>query len=168
MDSGFFRSHGFDNEFDSNAFENTELNNMDPIREAELFEEFEQDYRSGGYDPGPEPGRTAYHSAYRPTDSGYHDPGPRPDAIDSGYREPVEYDGRPRHGRSRDRHQPTEGGARLPKFARKPARPSRPKPAQRPKSGQAGSPFGELTGYVVPIMVAVVIVMVLVVLLLNR
>ncbi len=156
MDSGFFTSHGFDNEFDGNAFENTALNNMDPIREAQLFEEFEQDYRSGdGYDPGP--------------DSGYHGP-----ATDSGYRpEAPERGGKPRHGKPRERHLPPEGGARIPMFNRRNKPPASP-PAQRPPARRSGpapanqSPLGELTGYVVPITVAVVVVMVLVVLLLNR
>jgi hypothetical protein len=85
-DSGFFTNDGFEAELDAVAFENTALNNMDPIREAQLFEQFEQDYRSGGYDPGtnvdaeetrerfgPDPRDI---SGYRPlakrTDSGYH------------------------------------------------------------------------------------------------
>ena len=106
MDSGFFASHGFDNEFDRNAFENTALNNMDPVREAKLFEEFEQDYRSGGYDPGPAPERygrdrpaagptngptngTAYPAANGyPADPGYREPtgsGYPPPSAEPGY-----------------------------------------------------------------------------------
>ena len=85
-DSGFFTNDGFEAELDAVAFENTALNNMDPIREAQLFEQFEQDYRSGGYDPGTNVGveetRERFGpdprdiSGYRPlakrTDSGYH------------------------------------------------------------------------------------------------
>lgn len=164
-DSGFFTSDGFDEELDDrlddSAFENTALNNLDPVREAELFEEFEQDYRSGGYDPGPERGRTVYHSAYRPAaDTGYQEPAGRPED----YREDRPADDRPRHGRSRDRHQAPEGPARIPLFARK----TKPAPGQRPKAPAGQSPFGELTIYVLPMLAAVVIVMVLVVLLLNR
>jgi hypothetical protein len=148
MDSGFFISHGFDEELDPGAFENTALNNLDPIREAELFEEFEQDYRSGGYDPGPERGRASYRPAYRPTDSGYHD------AADSGYRsnedQPDDYraDHRPRHGKPRDRRHGSEGGPRIPLFARrtnstpkatpKSASKSASKSAQRPRRPSGG------------------------------
>lgn len=174
MDSGFFTSHGFDNEFDANAFENTALNNMDPIREAQLFEEFEQDFRSGGYDPGPELDRPGPdprdRTGYRPADSGHR-------ATDSGYREAPERgerNGKPRHGKPREKHQPPEAGAAAPMFDRRDRPPTQRPPMQRPavrRSGSASanqSPFGELTGYVVPILVAVVVVMVLVVLLLNR
>ena len=135
MDSGFFTRDGFEAELDAVAFENTALNNMDPIREAQLFEQFEQDYRSGGYDPGPDPRDI------------------------SGYREPPS--DRPRHGKNRDRRQPSESSARIPQ------RPTQ-RPAQRPSSAPSASPFGELTPYLVPILVAVVVVMVIVVLLLNR
>ena len=180
MDSGFFTSDGFDEELDDSAFENTALNNLDPVREAELFEEFEQDYRSGGYDPGPERGRTVYHSAYRPaTDSGYQEPADHPDDYRDDYRQDRPADGRddyrrdrpaddrPRHGRSRDRNKVPEGPARIPLFARK-SKPTSP-PARRPRSAPPSqSPFGEIGPYLLPILAAVVIVMVLVVLLLNR
>lgn len=209
MDSGFFASHGFDEELDSSAFENTALNNLDPVREAQLFAEFEQDYRAGGHDPGPDRGRTRYHSAYRSPDSrpgagdsGYQDSGYRePDSgyqePDSGYREPADHpdDGRPRHGKSRDRHgsgdrapredrhsrRAAEGPARIPLFARKtksaPTRRPAPQPHSRSRSqprsqsqprSASQSPFGDLTPYLVPILAGVVIVMVIVVLLLNR
>jgi hypothetical protein len=144
MDSGFFTSHGFDEELDPGAFENTALNNLDPIREAELFEEFEQDYRSGGYDAGPERGGTSYRPAYRPTDSGYHD------GADSGYRsnedQPDDYRAgdRPRHGKPRDRHHGSEGRPRIPLFARrtkstpKATPKSASKSAQRPRRPSGG------------------------------
>ena len=164
MDSGFFTTGGFEEEL-----EDTALTNMDPIREAQLFEQFEQDYREGGYDPGthadveetrerfgPDPRDI---SGYRPlaqrTDSGYHlapEPGERPAPDDR--RRSTD---RPRHGRSR----PSEGPARIPMFAPRPSSGGRPRPSEP-------NPFGELSVYVVPIAVAVVIVMVLVVLLLNR
>ncbi|HEX4222521.1 MAG TPA: hypothetical protein VHZ97_09190 [Pseudonocardiaceae bacterium] len=200
-DSGFFTNHGFDRELDDNAFENTALNNLDPVHEAELFKEFEQDYRSGGYDPGPDRGRTRYHSAYRhpdqdsgyaqdsrPGDSGYREPDSG--YQDSGYREPAGHpdDGRPRHGRSRDRHgsrdsqhsredregrrsRKAEGPARIPLFARKTKAAPAQRPATQPRSSsqsQSQSPFGDLAPYLLPILAGVVIVMVIVVLLLNR
>lgn len=90
-DSGFFTNDGFEAELDAvrrfdDTAENTALNNMDPIHEAQLFERFEQDYRSGGYDPGTNIGMEQPRdrfgpdprdiSGYRPlanrTDSGYH------------------------------------------------------------------------------------------------
>jgi hypothetical protein len=188
MDSGFFSNDGFDAELDAVAFENTALNNMDPIREAQLFEQFEQDYRSGGYDPGtnadleetrerfgPDPRDI---SGYRPlakrTDSGYHlapepedrrSDGRRPDDRRSDDRRADDRRaGRPaerrRHGKSR----PAEGGARIPMFGSR----SDSAPRPRPAGSNQQSPFGELSVYVVPIAVAVVVVMVLVVLLLNR
>ena len=115
-----------------------------------------------------DPGYAAGDSGYPAGDSGYHsgtDSGYR-SASDSGYRGAGERNGKPRHGKSRDRHQPPESGAHIPMFNR---RDNKPAPPRRRRSAPASSaPFGELTGYIVPIMVAVVIVMVLVVLLLNR
>jgi hypothetical protein len=171
MDSGFFTTDGFEAELDpgpyyDNSTENTALNNMDPIREAQLFEQFEQDYRSGGYDPGPDPRDM---SGYRA-------------ATESGYREP-DYppSDRPRHGKNRDRRRANEGGPRIPMFARKnkpaarsarsPAQPPARSPARPPRSARAAnqhSPFGDLTPYLVPMVAAVAVVMVIVVLLLNR
>ena len=177
MDSGFFTRDGFEAELDAVAFENTALNDLDPIREAQLFEQFEQDYRSGGYDPGPdvgndvgndEPGErfgpdprdiSGYRPLATPTDSGYHAaPG------DSGYR--AAPNDRRRHGKNRDRRQVNEGAPRIPRFARKDKPASRS--ASRPAQPNQPSPFGELTPYLLPILAAVVIVMVIVVLLLNR
>jgi hypothetical protein len=194
-DSGFFSNDGFEAELDPRPFdgsaEDTALTNLDPIREAQLFEQFEQDYRSGGYDPGTnidlEPTRDRFGpdprdiSGYRPlakrTDSGYHlAPEDHPEADRR--RGDRRADDRREADRGRDdrragdrrdnrpRHgksRPPEGGSRIPMFTRK----TGPQPARRPGASQP-SPFGELTGYVVPIAVAVVVVMVLVVLLLNR
>lgn len=184
LDSGFFTRDGFEAELDAgsyydNSAENTALNDMDPIREAQLFEQFEQDYRSGGYDPGPDfgneqPGErfgpdprdiSGYRPLATPTDSGYH---AAPDDSGSGYRSAP--GDRPRHGKNRDRRAASEGGPRIPMFARKhkPVPRSAGRSAARSAQPNQPSPFGELTPYLLPILAAVVIVMVIVVLLLNR
>jgi hypothetical protein len=144
----------------------------------ELFEEFEDDYRSGSdYD-------TEFHRGF---DQGFGLDREQDADLDAD----LDRDGcagrdddrrsHSRHGRGKRGHN-TEGASFIPLFSRKAkaVESATGMPAVRQQQARSGSPatparkpgpanpFADIQVYIVPILVAVVIVMVLVVLLLNR
>jgi hypothetical protein len=177
-------------------------NDLTSSVDDELFEEFEDDYRSGSdYDTEFHRGVGGDRGRDRDLDQDF-DQSFDQDLdrdFDSDDRDDRDEDGedraggrgrlRARHGRGKDKRQRnTEGAAFIPLFSRK-AKAAESStglpPVARPQARSAhahsaantptgarkpapANPFGDLGGYLVPILAAVVVVMVLVVLLLNR